>query len=346
MGIFLDLVTTTDTIWTAKQLCEYSKNGTVSFDNAVQRTLVWNKKQKSLLIHSLIVNFMPPEFLANMVGGIYDMIDGKQRHNAISTFLDNQYCLTDIPLVLDSAGNEYNFNGKLFNELPSSVQDKITGRGLKISLMNNASQEIINEYFYRRNNGTALTNVRKTLVMAKSFDVINELSQHDLFNIMIVKKGKGSDEARNVVMKSFGILYFETKSLENKKIFPFMKRIEFTHEQCTTIGLAYDTILAAYNHILNNIEDNSTKTKAKILNRVKTKTHVITLVPVVIDIVVKQNIQIECFANWLYTFFSGNDGATNNRDYNNASIRGSAQVAAVETRLRVAKEDLTMYLNN
>lgn len=343
-NIFNDCVTTTDTIWTAKQLCEYAKQGMASFDNAVQRNLVWTQKQKSLLIHSLMVNFLPPEFLANKKDGKYDMIDGKQRHNAISSYLDNQYPLTDIPLLVDAAGIEYNFNGKTFNNLPEEIQDKITGRGLKISVMDNAGQDIIKEYFYRRNNGTSLTNIRKTLVVAKSFDAINDLSKHKLFETILSPKALGGDEARNVVMKSYGILYFDSKSLENKKVFPAMKRMMFTDEQIDIITTAYDIILEAYTYIQNNMNDDSNKNKLKILNRIKTKTHVITLMPIIAEIVIPQEVSIDQFAEWLYKFFNGTDGATPYEEYNKNSVRGSSQVSAVETRLSVAKQSLVEFL--
>ena len=36
--------------WTAKTLCNQMKKGAVNFDNAVQRSLVWDDSKKSLLI--------------------------------------------------------------------------------------------------------------------------------------------------------------------------------------------------------------------------------------------------------------------------------------------------------
>ena len=46
--------------WTAKTLCNQMKKGAVNFDNAVQRSLVWDDSKKSLLIHSMLYGFAIP----------------------------------------------------------------------------------------------------------------------------------------------------------------------------------------------------------------------------------------------------------------------------------------------
>ena len=336
---FPDYVTTSDTMWTASQLCDYAKQNEVLFNNVVQRNSVWNIKQKSLLIHSLIVNLMPPEFLANKIDGKYDMIDGKQRHNAISTFVDNEYKLVDIPIVVDSDGNEHDFNGKKFEELPVKIQEKIKGRGLKVSIIDNASETIIKEYFYRRNNGTSLSTARKTFVMAKSFDEINKLSKHPIFDLILSKKSKNSDENKNLVMKSYAILFNENKSLENKKIFAEMKRVKFTEEQIKIIIDCYDTLIGIY----NILKEEDLKSNKKIMKRMMTKTHMISLLPLIKN-VNDDNHSHEVFARWLCHFYGSDIGATINDGYNETCKGGSAKLAAVETRLKAVTDDYNEFI--
>ena len=85
--------------WNARQLAKMAQNGTVSFDNAVQRGYVWDNKRKSLLIHSMLIGYPIPPFYAAKNENRYDMLDGKQRTNAISDFINGKFELTDVPEV-------------------------------------------------------------------------------------------------------------------------------------------------------------------------------------------------------------------------------------------------------
>lgn len=336
---FFDYVTTTDTMWTAKQLCEYAEQGIVRFDNVVQRNYVWKKKQKSLLIHSLIVNYMPPEFLANKKDGIYDMIDGKQRYNAISSFINNEFKLANVPDLVDNGGNIYVLNDKFFKDLDEEIQDKITGRSLKISVMDNASQDVIKEYFFRRNNGTVLTAARKTFSQAKSFDEIGEMARHPLFELMFSKKSKDGDDSKGIVMRSYVILYCENKSLENKKVFPYIQRTTFTEDGIRTITNCYDTLVEVY----TIIKDRNEKSNKKIMKRMMTKTHTITLIPIV-KYVNENSIDLNVFADWLCRFFSSAEGATISKTYNENATTGSSKVGAVEARIEAMTEDFMEFI--
>lgn len=106
--------------WTAKRLVREMTEGNVNFDNAVQRSLVWDDSKKSLLIHSMIYGYAIPGFYFTMDKDengtkIYDSLDGKQRSNAIASYMNDEFELTDdTPLVFDPHGEEVNICGKLF----------------------------------------------------------------------------------------------------------------------------------------------------------------------------------------------------------------------------------------
>lgn len=337
---FQDWVTTTDATWTVKQLCEYADQGIVVFDNAVQRGYVWNIRDNSLLIHSVIVNLMPPEFLANKKNGIYDIIDGKQRHNALSKFLKDGYRLIGVPNLLATDGTEYELNGKIFSELPEEIKDKITGRGLKISVMDNASQKIVKEYFYRRNNGVQLTATRKTFSQAVSFDAIAEIAKHPVFKAMFKKDG--NDESTGIVMKSYVLLNCEMKSLENKKVFSYMKRAKISEEEAGIIWQAYDTILEAY----NLIEHGDTKEQRKIAKVMFKKTHMVAMVPIA-RYANENGIFPKQFAKWIMHFFTGTnfDGATISQRYNDNTSTGTAKEPAVKARVEAMMADFVNFMS-
>ncbi len=62
-----------------------------------QRRLRWSRKQKSLLIESLLLNIpIPPIFLYESDLARYEVMDGQQRLNAVHEFLENTFALTGL----------------------------------------------------------------------------------------------------------------------------------------------------------------------------------------------------------------------------------------------------------
>ena len=62
--------------WTAKALVNQMEKGKVNYDNAVQRSLVWDVDKKSLLIHSMIYGYAIP--------AMYSTRDAVKHHQRIS----------------------------------------------------------------------------------------------------------------------------------------------------------------------------------------------------------------------------------------------------------------------
>ena len=58
----------------------------------LQRPLVWTLGQKQALIESVIIRrFIPPISAIYTIDDVYQVIDGKQRLNALISYLDNQF---------------------------------------------------------------------------------------------------------------------------------------------------------------------------------------------------------------------------------------------------------------
>ncbi|TCO24512.1 uncharacterized protein DUF262 [Kribbella steppae] len=89
-----------------------------------QRRLRWPNRKRSLLIESLLLNIpVPPIFLFERDYNEYEVIDGRQRLDAISSFLSNDYALS---------GLEYwpELNRKRFRDLPTVLQKGLYRRSL------------------------------------------------------------------------------------------------------------------------------------------------------------------------------------------------------------------------
>lgn len=89
-----------------------------------QRRLRWTNKKRSLLIESFLLNIpVPPIFLFEHDYNEYEVIDGRQRVETISSFLANDFSLS---------GLEYwpELNKKRFNDLPQVLQKGLLRRSL------------------------------------------------------------------------------------------------------------------------------------------------------------------------------------------------------------------------
>ena len=91
---------------------------------AYQRRLRWNRKKRSLLIESFLLNIpVPPVFLYEHDYNEYEVIDGRQRLEAIKDFLSNNYSLLGLEFWPELIG-------KRFNDLPSVLQNGLLRRSL------------------------------------------------------------------------------------------------------------------------------------------------------------------------------------------------------------------------
>ncbi len=73
-----------------------------------QRRLRWKTPQKSRLIESLLLNIpVPPVFLFESQAARYEVMDGQQRLNAITEFLNNEFKLSSLSVLWPLNGLKY-----------------------------------------------------------------------------------------------------------------------------------------------------------------------------------------------------------------------------------------------
>ena len=73
-----------------------------------QRRLRWNRRQKSLLIESLLLNIpVPPIFLYETEGARYEVMDGQQRLSAVREFIAGDFALFGLPVLSRLNGLRY-----------------------------------------------------------------------------------------------------------------------------------------------------------------------------------------------------------------------------------------------
>nr|WP_317378395.1 DUF262 domain-containing protein [uncultured Faecalimonas sp.] len=136
------------------------------FNLPIQRAAgQWSPLQKSLLVHSLLADFpVPPLYFIKYKEGdrvIYQALDGKQRCTSLFEYINGHYKLhSSTPdVVID--GKTIELAGKEFNDLSDEVKDLIRGYRFTIYLLEDATDDEIEEAFARLNNSSPLTLIQK-----------------------------------------------------------------------------------------------------------------------------------------------------------------------------------------
>ena len=291
--------------WSVKQMVSSMVKGTARFDNTVQRTLVWNNEKKSRLIHTAILNLPCPPLYANVYTNpetgkkVYDFLDGKQRSHAFKEFLNDEFELVDVPVLMFTDGKEFDINGYKFSELPEEMQDMIKNYSLNISTMEDLNEDEVTDLFYILNNGVALTKIEVSRVKAKALDAIRKVASHPLFDTILTAKAKAKYTNEDIVIKAFALLFHETgNSLENKDIRPYLEKMELDEED-----------IKGMNNLLTIVQDmyimemaKNTPEAKKVAKRITTRTHLISLIPF-IRRGYKENRTVEDMVAWVESFF-------------------------------------------
>lgn len=130
----------------------------LKFDLAIQRGKVWNHKQKSLFIHTILVNYRFPEVYAQNKCGSWFVLDGKQRLNTVFEYLDNGFPLhTSTPDVYGVSVADLTFE-----QLSEKNRRKILSTVFRVVFFENMTIEQRDDMFYRLNNGTPLNAFEKS----------------------------------------------------------------------------------------------------------------------------------------------------------------------------------------
>lgn len=144
-----------------------------------QRRLRWDRKRKSRLIESLLMNIpIPPVFLFEAELAKYEVMDGQQRLSTIREFFGNEFPLNGLE-------KWSTLNGRRYGQLPSRIQSGLQRRSISaIILLAESDSEIKRFAFERLNTGGVRLNpqeIRNALHGGVFNDLLHELSRGELF---------------------------------------------------------------------------------------------------------------------------------------------------------------------
>ncbi|SEG47617.1 DUF262 domain-containing protein [Flavobacterium urumqiense] len=199
-----------------------------------QRNQVWDKKQKSKFIESIILNFpLPPIYLNETKESTYIVIDGLQRSTALKQFYKGEYALTGIEALPK-------YNGRKFKDLPEVLQSKFEDKKLTVFILKPSTpMVVIYDLFNRINTGGTQLNrqeVRNCIFIGKSTQLLKELSEQQYFKQAInsgVSDKRMKD--REVILRYLAFRWFDYENLYSGDMSDFvesaMKKINKKSEE-------------------------------------------------------------------------------------------------------------------
>jgi hypothetical protein len=146
-----------------------------------QRGSVWTRKQKQLLMDSILRGMdIPKLYLRSVDGHGYDfeVVDGQQRLRTIWEFFDGEYPLSK-EVELHVAGTD--LKGKKYDDLPPDAWIEL-GRFPLTVVELDATDEEVEEMFVRLQNGTTLRAAEIRNAMPGNMKLfVRELAEHGFF---------------------------------------------------------------------------------------------------------------------------------------------------------------------
>lgn len=168
------------------------KQGTIIMHPDFQREEVWNRETKSRLIESLLLRIPITMFYVSAdEEGKLTVVDGLQRLSAIRDFvLKEDYKPTNSKALGDGMrlqGLEFltDYEGKTFNELPISMQNRINETEFTFTIINPGTPDEVKRNIFKRINtggeGLKPQEIRNALYAGKSTELLRILATSPAF---------------------------------------------------------------------------------------------------------------------------------------------------------------------
>ena len=314
--------------WTAKALVNQMEKGKVNYDNAVQRNLVWDTEKKSLLIHSMIYGYaIPAMYFTRDENGVYDSLDGKQRSNAISEYLHDEFALTpDTPTVVDDNGCVEDVSGLYFSQLPEWARDRIKDYNLTIYYYEGMTETEIREFFRRLNNGKPLSAIELTRANVPSLTIFQQLAKHKAIQFVVSEAGRKRFTDEMIAMQLYQLITEESPDFSTKPFREWASKAEVDGEILDTISSGLD----AYVVFVRSLID----VNNKVLRTVKGRTHFISCA-YYCCLAGDNGVSQDEINHILTEFFGGHPSIS--PEYNHTVSAGSAKPTSVQTRRDVMR---------
>lgn len=157
----------------------YEQRRELIIDPNFQRGNVWQGKQRSELIESILMGLPIPEmYFFETKEGCKQVVDGRQRITTIMDFLNDRFRLNDLKILR-------NYNKFKFSELDKKSQGIIEDYQFSVNVIQPPTPERVKYDIFDRVNrgGTRLNNqeMRNALYIGKATEVVSAISNSNAF---------------------------------------------------------------------------------------------------------------------------------------------------------------------
>lgn len=184
---------------------QYQK-GNLELQPEFQRLHVWDNSKSSRLIESVLLEVpIPVIYLSEESDSKYSVIDGQQRLNAFIKFLENSLRLSGLRILTEQ-------NGKKFQDIPKTLQDKFENATIRIiEIRKESHPDVKFEIFERLNTGAVQLNaqeLRNCIYRGIYNALLKELSEDKDFQFLLGIKGLHSRmQDRELILRFFAFYH-------------------------------------------------------------------------------------------------------------------------------------------
>ena len=360
--------------WKVQQIAKMIEKENISFDNIVQRSYVWEQERKSRLIESILIGYPIPAIYAkkgqvesDISKIVYDILDGKQRLEALFGFRTDRYsliglepfCLGSEPLednadysddeiedfkkfdLIHSDGKVYiDLNKKRFSELPLFIRNTISNFKINVYYFENLTLAEEREMFKRLNAGKPLTTKERNIANCADLENVMNLAKTDLIQNMFTAKGLEKKNYVAVIMKIWTMCFndIETVSFESKMFNRMIEDARIDNDEMRKMNDLFDYIYDIHQSIL-------VKSDKKTAKKLFTETHLVSVSPFIMK-AMEKGYDTPDVANWFISFFQNDSETSNNTEYNEVAKAGSARPESIKRRNAALEESYNEFFAN
>ena len=319
--------------WSVNSFCKRYSKGEINFNNPIQRGVVWNTKDSSLYIHSLLYDILiyQKPFLISKKENGWDVLDGKQRGTTLIKFINNEFALRGLenePLIT-ADGKEININRMKFRRLPEELQMKILDFQIDIAMLEDAPVEIEALFFERSNSGKAMAKIDLARSRNRSIETVKAIATHPIFKVMFSEKRLEKLPEDEIIVKTWQGFNESEPDFTVNHFNSLMSKLVITEDDKQRIMNVYNIVLSAYKLVL--IQD------VALANMMLKKTHFLSYVPYVEMF----DGDVDKLSEWIKSFYSDMPS-----EYEEACLSKTAWIRNVKTRMNSVEESINEFLKD
>ena len=257
--------------WTIKEL--HAKFPLIEFPEYQREPTVWRLEKKQRLIDSILrgIDIASIYLFFKKEEESYDCIDGRQRINAIMSYLgenprdtdDNGFHVTIANEIFDDSAKFREINNKRFQSLSQQWRDKIWNYKASVVIIENVeNEEELNLFFLRLQLGQILNAGEKLHAMTGEMRdfIFNDVGVHDFFKGINIPYRRYAREqvaaqiALNYFSKKYAEGYHTSRYIDLQEFFKAKNRLSYEDKKLTNeIKQKLDKICEYFKDKLNLI---------------------------------------------------------------------------------------------